>query len=82
MALEAEKYRARIVTRGFQQKEGIDYAETYAPVVKFNTLSIFFAIVAYLNLHCHQMDVKTAFLNGDLEHVGDRYLRDAISGHV
>ncbi len=61
------KYKARIVTRGFQQKEGIDYAETYAPVVKFNTLRIFFAIVAYLNLHCHQIDVKTGFLNGDLE---------------
>ncbi len=60
-------YRARIVTRGFQQKEEIDYAETYAPVVKLLTLGIFFAIVGYLNLHCHQMDAKTAFLNGDLE---------------
>ncbi len=63
----AKKHRARLVTRGFQQKEGIDYNETYATLVKFTTLRIFFAIVANLDLHCHQMDVKTAFLNGDLD---------------
>ncbi len=61
------KHRARLVVRGFQQKEGLDYNETYAPAVKFITLRMFFALVAHLNLHCHQMDVKTAFLNSDLD---------------
>ncbi len=63
----AKKHRARLVTRGFQQKEGIDYNETYAPVVTFTTLRMFFAIVANIDLHCHQMDVKTAVLNGDID---------------
>ncbi len=54
---QGQKHRSRIVVRGFQQKEGIDYHETYAPVVKFTTLRMVFAIVAKFDLHCHQMDV-------------------------
>ena len=61
------KHKARLVTRGFQQKYGVDYAETYAPVVKFCTIRMFFALTVHHDLHCDQMDVKTAFLYGDLE---------------
>ena len=61
------KHKARLVTRGFQQKYGIDYSETYAPVVQFCTLRMFFALTVHHDLHCDQMDVKTAFLYGDLE---------------
>ncbi len=48
-----KKYRARLVGRGFQLKEGIDYHETYAPVVHFKTFLMFLSIVAYHDLHCH-----------------------------
>ena len=61
------KHKAQLVTRGFEQKYGIDYAETYAPVVKFCTLRMFFALTVHHDLFCDQMDVKTAFLYGNLE---------------
>jgi hypothetical protein len=61
-----ERYKARLVAKGFTQREGIDYNETFSPVSYKDSFRIVMALVAHYNLELHQMDVKTAFLNGDL----------------
>ncbi|KAJ9553006.1 hypothetical protein OSB04_017051 [Centaurea solstitialis] len=62
-----DKFKARLVIQGFRQQEGIDYFDTYAPVARISTIRLLIALGAIHNLVIHQMDVKTAFLNGDLE---------------
>nr|GEZ68935.1 zinc finger, CCHC-type [Tanacetum cinerariifolium] len=62
-----DKFKAQLVIQGFRQKEGIDYFDTYAPVARITTIRLLLALAAIHNLVIHQMDVKTAFLNGDLE---------------
>ena len=62
-----DKYKARLVVKGYRQTEGVDYFDTYAPVSRKTSIRLIIAFVALFNLEIHQMDVKTAFLNGDLE---------------
>lgn len=54
------------MAKGYNQKEGIDYNETFSPVSTKDAFRTVMALVAHFNLELHQMDVKTAFLNGDL----------------
>lgn len=60
------KYKARLVALGCHQKPGVDYDEIYASMVSKTGLRIFLAVINQLNLHLHQMDIQTAFLNADL----------------
>ncbi len=62
-----QKYKARVVAQGFTQIEGVDYDETFAPVAKLASLHAILAITAKLDLEVHQMDVKSAYLNGELK---------------
>jgi len=64
-----EWYKVRIVVKGFSQAYLINYNEMFAPVVKWVSICILLALTAQLDLEVHQMDVKTVFLNGDLEHI-------------
>ena len=61
-----DKYKARLVIKGYRQKEGLDYFDTYSPVTRITSIRMIIAIAALRDLEIHQMDVKTAFLNGDL----------------
>nr|GEW28638.1 zinc finger, CCHC-type [Tanacetum cinerariifolium] len=61
------KFKARLVVQGFRQNKGIDYFDTYALVARITTIGLLLALAAIHNLAIHQMDVKTKFLNGDLD---------------
>ena len=74
-----EKYKARLVIKGYRQKEGLDYFDTFSPVSRITSIRMILTIAALRNLEVHQMDVKTAFLNGDLD---EEIYMEQPEGHV
>ena len=61
------RYEARLVAKGFRQQEGVHFEEIFSPVVKMTTLRCVLALVAQFDMELVQIDVKTAFLHGDLQ---------------
>ena len=69
---QVERYKERLVAKGYEQREGLDFKETFSLVSTKDSLRIIMVIVTYFVLELHQMDVRTTFLNGDL--VEDVYM--------
>ena len=59
--------KTRLVVKGYSQREGIDYDDTFAPVARMEAIRLFLAFVAFHGFKVYQMDVKCAFLNGEIE---------------
>ena len=62
-----ENYKVRLGAKGFSQKQNIDYIDTFTRVTRISSIRILIALTSIYKLFIHQMDVKTIFLNGDLE---------------
>ena len=59
--------KARMVAKGYSQAEGIDYDETFAPVARLEVIRMFLAFATHFNFKVYQMDVKSAFMNEELD---------------
>ena len=62
-----DKYKTRLVIKGYRQTEGLDYFDTYSPMMRISSIRMVLAIAALRNHEVHQMDVRTVFLNGELD---------------
>nr|KYP45257.1 Retrovirus-related Pol polyprotein from transposon TNT 1-94 [Cajanus cajan] len=63
-----DKFKAKLIVIGYIQVEGVDLFDTYSPISKVTTIRVLIALACVFNLEIHQMDVKIAFLNGNLEY--------------
>ena len=84
---EVIKHKARLVVKGYSQRKGIDYEEVYAPVVRFETIRILISLAALKKWQIHHLDVKSAFLNGEIREVihmkqPEGFLVKGKEGHV
>jgi hypothetical protein len=61
------KYKARLVAKGYTQNEGRDFFDTYSPVARLTTIRVLLSLAVSHGLLVHRMNVKTTFLNGELE---------------
>jgi hypothetical protein len=64
--LVVEQYKARLIAKGYSQQYGMDYEETFAPVVKMTTLRTLIVVVSVRQWHISQLDAKNIFLNEDI----------------
>ena len=62
-----DKYKEKLVAKGYNQKKGIDYFDTFAPVTRISSIRVLIALASIHKLFVHQIDVKTVFLNGELQ---------------
>lgn len=62
-----QRFKARLLARGFKQQAGVDYHETFSPVARFNSIRTILSVAASRNLKLQHFDIKTAFLHGELE---------------
>ena len=67
LKVQFKEYKARLVAKGYSQSEGIDYQEVNSPVACYNSIRSLLAVANVCDWETHQMDVKTAFLQGSLE---------------
>ena len=65
MGGSVDRYKVRLVAKGYAQEKGIDFDETFAPTYRMTTIRSICALAAHNGWNVHQLDIKTAFLNGD-----------------
>ncbi len=64
---EDARFKTRLVAKGYSQVQGVDFNDVFSPVVKHSSIRVLLALVAMFDLELEQLDVKTAFLHGDLD---------------